>query len=313
MIVTLVLAAASAAAMRYLGVFSLQRLSLSPPRQSSLSLMHVVAAFILYMGIAIFAFIVSGYHPAAPGHSPTIDEIMRMYSADTISRLAAAGFVLFLAAMYTVDGLQGWGLSMPHIPQGVRNGLLTFLLIVPILLLTSMATQFALNQFGVKPPLPHPILQLLQQHPPAPLVALLFMTASIVAPLSEEFFFRGLLQTALSQRDPSGLNQLLGSRKPYIPGFPLYPHSSTAITQTPPTPDASIPPSPARRWLAILATSTIFAAIHGEPAFFPVLFVLAVALGYIYERTGNLWSSITVHAAFNSTQLILTLYFAPTS
>ena len=47
MIVTLVLAAASAAAMRYLGVFSLQRLSLTPPRQSSLSLMHVVAAFIL--------------------------------------------------------------------------------------------------------------------------------------------------------------------------------------------------------------------------------------------------------------------------
>jgi hypothetical protein len=62
------------------------------------------------------------------------------------------------------------------------------------------------------------------------------------------------------------------------------------------------------RWAAVITTSAIFAAIHVEPAFLAPLFVLALGLGYVYERTGNLWVTITAHALFNTAQIML--YFA---
>ena len=35
----------------------------------------------------------------------------------------------------------------------------------------------------------------------------------------------------------------------------------------------------------------------------PPLFVLSMCIGYVYERTGKLWSSITLHALFNLTSV----------
>jgi membrane protease YdiL (CAAX protease family) len=59
-------------------------------------------------------------------------------------------------------------------------------------------------------------------------------------------------------------------------------------------------------WIAIIVTAGLFSIIH--PLWTaPIIFALAVALGYIYERTGNLWASITVHALFNATSTLLVL------
>ena len=61
------------------------------------------------------------------------------------------------------------------------------------------------------------------------------------------------------------------------------------------------------RWLAIIITSLAFAAVHGELAFVPPLFLLSLGLGYLYERTGNLWAPIAMHALFNGTQIVVFL------
>ena len=45
------------------------------------------------------------------------------------------------------------------------------------------------------------------------------------------------------------------------------------------------------------------------PDQFPTLFTLSLALGYIYERTGNLWAAVSLHAIFNSINLALNLLF----
>jgi membrane protease YdiL (CAAX protease family) len=59
-------------------------------------------------------------------------------------------------------------------------------------------------------------------------------------------------------------------------------------------------------WIAILVTAGLFAIIH--PLWTaPIIFALAIALGYVYERTGNLWASITIHMLFNATSTILVL------
>jgi membrane protease YdiL (CAAX protease family) len=55
--------------------------------------------------------------------------------------------------------------------------------------------------------------------------------------------------------------------------------------------------------MAILITAVLFAAIHLSWTNFGVLFVLGVALGYLYERTGNLWACMVLHGLFNGANL----------
>ena len=59
-------------------------------------------------------------------------------------------------------------------------------------------------------------------------------------------------------------------------------------------------------WPAVLVASAIFAAAHcTQPQAVPSLFVLAVVIGYNYERTGRLLAPILIHALFNAANLAL--------
>ena len=59
-------------------------------------------------------------------------------------------------------------------------------------------------------------------------------------------------------------------------------------------------------WPAVLVASAIFAAVHyTQPQAVPSLFVLAVVMGYNYERTGRLLAPILIHAFFNAANLAL--------
>src|SRR5690606_13618209 len=93
--------------------------------------------------------------------------------------------------------------------------------------------------------------------------------ALLLAPLSEELLFRGIFQT--------GLRRLLPGR----------------------------PGSVRHRWLAILLASLVFGLMHlAVPQHVPALIVLAVILGYQYERTGSLVVPIFVHILFNAKSLL---------
>jgi membrane protease YdiL (CAAX protease family) len=94
------------------------------------------------------------------------------------------------------------------------------------------------------------------------------LAAGVVVPIAEEIIFRGVLQT--------GTVHLLGHRKI------------------------------GRRWLAVGVVSLAFAVIH-PPFSWPTIFVFALALGYVYERTGNLIAPIVMHAVFNTIQISLAL------
>jgi membrane protease YdiL (CAAX protease family) len=63
-----------------------------------------------------------------------------------------------------------------------------------------------------------------------------------------------------------------------------------------------------RRWLspwtAVIVASALFAMAHDAWSQ-PAIFLLALCLGYVYERTGNLWANITMHSLFNLTSVAL--------
>ena len=63
----------------------------------------------------------------------------------------------------------------------------------------------------------------------------------------------------------------------------------------------------ARSWgwpLGALVSGAIFGAIHLQLTVFFPLFVLGVVLAWVYQRTGSLWTSITLHAVFNGISVI---------
>jgi len=59
-----------------------------------------------------------------------------------------------------------------------------------------------------------------------------------------------------------------------------------------------------RTWPAVFLAAAAFALMHYWWTW-PQIFFLGICLGYAYERTGNLWMSITMHALFNLTSIWL--------
>ncbi len=66
------------------------------------------------------------------------------------------------------------------------------------------------------------------------------------------------------------------------------------------------------RWLAIVATSALFAAMHltiVEPYAIVPLFVLSVGLGWAYEKSGRLTAPVTMHMLIKVANLTLAFLF----
>lgn len=66
-----------------------------------------------------------------------------------------------------------------------------------------------------------------------------------------------------------------------------------------------------RPWPAIVLTSLLFASIHEDISHWPSLFVLALGLGYAYEKSGSLLRSIFMHAMFNGINIAIVLTQPP--
>jgi len=62
-----------------------------------------------------------------------------------------------------------------------------------------------------------------------------------------------------------------------------------------------------RPWLAIAITSALFATIHKNHEHWPALFVLAMGLGYSYEKSSSLLRPIFMHAMFNGVTILAAL------
>jgi len=63
-----------------------------------------------------------------------------------------------------------------------------------------------------------------------------------------------------------------------------------------------------RPWLSIAISSGLFATVHANAGHWPALFVLAVCLGYSYEKSGSLFRPIFIHSLFNAITITATLY-----
>ncbi len=66
-----------------------------------------------------------------------------------------------------------------------------------------------------------------------------------------------------------------------------------------------------RPWVSVLLSSVLFVSIHADISHWPALFVLAVCLGYSYEKSGSLFRPIFIHVMFNATATLTVLLLGP--
>jgi membrane protease YdiL (CAAX protease family) len=215
------------------------------------------------------------------------------------------------------DWLDRLGFSLRKIPSGIASGIIGFLIIGPAIFWTLIALNAVYQWIHFEHPTEHVLLKSLGEAQDKLAAILIGVGAAVCAPLFEEFLFRGHVQTLIRQL----LMQMSAKRAPVPPaeGPPLplisdlevVPGSGGIVPDGPaPLAYHRVEPAPLilqsaawHGWLAILGTSLIFAMFH--PAWmWPPIFVLSLGLGYVYERTGNLWAAITIHCLFNSMETV---------
>jgi membrane protease YdiL (CAAX protease family) len=176
----------------------------------------------------------------------------------TASGMITAGLVLSYAHFRFARGLKGFGLRRRGLLRDFGAACATLLSVWPLVLAMLLLVTWVgrTTQGGEYEIEAHPGLQQLAEHPRPALILVIVLMATVVAPLSEELVFRGILQS------------LLGS------------HTR-------------------RPWFAIVATSLLFAMVHGNPTHWPPLLILSLGMGYSYEKSGSLWRPIFMHALFN--------------
>ncbi len=217
------------------------------------------------------------------------------------------GFIALFAADLAAGGrelLARLGLTRRML-HGVLTGVVGIVIALPLVIAVSVATDWVYRRLRFQHPAEHDLLREMGSAPSRALRMALIGGAVLVAPLFEEYLFRGHVQTFLR-------TLLLLGRAPRIArGFPVAPPDGLEGSPVPliqPTLSLSWPsPAPRRiaskTWLAIFLTSILFAVIHPRWTWPPIAF-LAICLGFAYERTGNLWTCITMHALFNSFETI---------
>ncbi len=219
------------------------------PRPSTLTPLHVIIPLVLW----VLASAVAGHFWG---------EMPEILLANIVGQLALLGSTLAVAHLAFRNGLvRGFGLSTRHWLFDAGRAAMGTLIAMPIVLVT-----LSVSRWLIPPDLQrHHVL--LEQLPSLPIgwKVVLIVSAVVLAPLAEETFFRGLLQTMIRRY----------TRRP---------------------------------WVAIACASVLFGAVHASfIQDVPSLVLLAVVLGYNYERTSRLVAPILIHASFNAIMIAETL------
>jgi membrane protease YdiL (CAAX protease family) len=171
------------------------------------------------------------------------------------------------------------------------------LIVVPPLFLLEQLLESVYRWIHYEHPTEHPLLHVLGQRPNPLITGAIILGACVVAPLFEELVFRGHLQTLLRRMfagplRPDDLDVPMANRLEGAEAEKLIPPKGIESA-------SRAGPNSGHTWAAILVTSIAFASVHPSWSQ-PIIFALSVCLGYAYERTGNLWVPVTIHAVFNT-------------
>ena len=168
--------------------------------------------------------------------------------------------IYFFLRHHQVHWREAFGLCEPRLRHALFLALLTVLVVLPVAWSLQQASVVVLEKTGF-PPEEETAVMLLTGAKSWWTRVYLGVFAVVIAPVAEEFIFRGVLYPFVKQ---------LG-----------YPRCA---------------------WIGV---NFLFALIHMDAAALVPLFVLALVLTWLYERTDNLLAPVAAHSLFNAANLIV--------
>jgi membrane protease YdiL (CAAX protease family) len=256
----------------------------APLRINDLTPLQVWGCFIInFLGASVGAYAARRIFAGAPPESLRAREGILGANIAQVLTIAA---VLSVAAGAFRGRLKGFGLGRRPLRRDLLWAVPACLAGIASTTALVWLTDLAIRRLwpGFEPP-SHTVFQTLEDpETPGWMRVLAFLGAGVLAPISEELLFRGILQSSLVR-----LAGILARRQPGSPAPIDYRPIRWAW----------------RRWIPILVVGAIFGAMHSvTPQNVPALMVLGVLLGFLYERTGSLTLPILVHMLFNCKSLL---------
>jgi membrane protease YdiL (CAAX protease family) len=245
---------------------------------------------------------------------------MNVLTVEDWATLATIPGLLALAVLVGGNLLLGRGV-IDRLGYGLRElwnapwpAIIGTVIFVPFLFATSSVAELIYQLVGYEHPEAHDMLLKMRESPGGWGRWGLLMGAVVVAPLFEEMLFRGHLQTLLAAFFDRFANRSK-ARAEGVPAAGIDPGKASGfpvigVEQEEAIPYAARDTVAWPRWAAIITTAILFTAVHAAWTA-PPIFLLALAMGYAYERTGNLWVSIMMHAMFNGLSTAIYLNLTP--
>ncbi|HBI43275.1 MAG TPA: hypothetical protein DDY78_10520 [Planctomycetales bacterium] len=238
--------------------------------------------------------------------------------------------VVFLLPRFAGIRLEQIGLTTRRLGRNCLWGVVGWLILTPACMALYLSVTALYGSQAASNVHEHPLVELAQKGLSLGELFLLIAAVSVTAPVMEEMLFRGALQTWLENRPEAAHFVMLLAFLASLPvqlvthlvflashpmqrdawvaawkqgGQALLVHCDPVLFVVALTPIYLVIYRLSRTpaWPAIFAASTLFAAVHSFAWPSPVpLFVLALGLGWLAQRTRSLAGPIVLHGLFNA-------------
>jgi membrane protease YdiL (CAAX protease family) len=284
----------------------------------------VVFVHLFFPVVAMQLLLAAGFGPHLTG-APTAEQMeplqrLGLAAVGLAFPLQIASITFFLPRLARIR-LEQIGLTRHRLGRNCLWGVIGWLILTPACMALYFAVTALYGSRDASRVHEHPLVELAHQGL-TPMELILFIAAvTVTAPAMEEMLFRGALQTWLENR-PSGapfvmllallvsvpmqkdvwiaaraqgVGALLLHCAPilFVVALTLIYLVVYGLSRTP-------------AWPALFAASTLFAAVHSFAWPSPIpLFVLALGLGWLAQRTRSLAGSMVLHGLFNAVNCAL--------
>jgi membrane protease YdiL (CAAX protease family) len=256
----------------------------APPRRNNMPPLYaIIPLFMWILTASILLFIKERALTDLPDWQEALADNLIMCLG--VAPAIATG--LMIARRCFARRLKGLGLDPKTIPRDLGAGLLNLLAVMPAVLAAIILTILAGKLIagpGFEIPR-HKELQEIMAYPQWQVRAMILITTIVVVPFTEELVFRGMFQTLLRSYIVRPTNRRAAGLAAFEPRDLAF----------------------GGPWPAIIVASFIFVIFHEDTLHWPALFVLALCLGYAYEKSGSLFRPIFIHSLFNALSVLGTL------